>query len=99
MKSDRRTFLKTSGLVGGAMLAAVGVEGRRAPVAAQSAGMTSAGLKEIPKGMTFCTLLAPQAMAWGSRPSMASSMSSRLRKCSNRTPQPPSLPSLTVRAT
>ena len=56
MKSDRRTFLKASGLVGGAMLAAVGVDGRRAPVAAQSAGMTSAGLKEIPKGMTFCTL-------------------------------------------
>ena len=54
MNSDRRTFLKTTGLVGGAVLAAAGVGGRLAPVVAQ--GTAAAGLREIPRGMTFCTL-------------------------------------------
>jgi 2-keto-4-pentenoate hydratase/2-oxohepta-3-ene-1,7-dioic acid hydratase in catechol pathway len=56
MNSDRRAFLKTTGLVGGAVLAGVGVDGRLAPVMAQSAGTPAAGLNEIPRGMTFCTL-------------------------------------------
>jgi 2-keto-4-pentenoate hydratase/2-oxohepta-3-ene-1,7-dioic acid hydratase in catechol pathway len=58
MKSDRRTFLKASGLVGGAVLAGVGARTAATPAAAQTGTDKAggAGPKALPKGMTFCTL-------------------------------------------
>jgi 2-keto-4-pentenoate hydratase/2-oxohepta-3-ene-1,7-dioic acid hydratase in catechol pathway len=55
MDKRRRTFLKTAGLAGGAALAGVGLEASRSPLAAQAA-TTGAAAKDLPKGMTFCTL-------------------------------------------
>jgi len=54
MNKRRRTFLKTAGLAGGAVLAGVSLEAPRSPVAAQAA--TGAAAQDLPKGMTFCTL-------------------------------------------
>jgi 2-keto-4-pentenoate hydratase/2-oxohepta-3-ene-1,7-dioic acid hydratase in catechol pathway len=55
MQSDRRAFLKTTGLVGGAVLAGVAAKTASTPAAAQTAA-TGNGYRELPKGMTFCTL-------------------------------------------
>jgi 2-keto-4-pentenoate hydratase/2-oxohepta-3-ene-1,7-dioic acid hydratase in catechol pathway len=55
MESDRRAFLKTTGLVGGAILAGVAAQGASTPAAAQTAPAGN-GYPELPKGMTFCTL-------------------------------------------
>ena len=55
MQSDRRTFLKATGVVGGAILAGVAAKTASTPAAAQTA-VHANGLKELPKGMTFCTL-------------------------------------------
>ncbi|MBO0765037.1 MAG: fumarylacetoacetate hydrolase family protein [Hyphomicrobiaceae bacterium] len=55
MNSDRRTFLKTTGLVGGAILTGVAAQATATPAAAQAAQATN-GYPELPKGMTFCTL-------------------------------------------
>jgi len=55
MESDRRTFLKTTGLVGGAILAGVAVPAASTPAAAQTAPAAN-GYPQLPRGMTFCTL-------------------------------------------
>jgi 2-keto-4-pentenoate hydratase/2-oxohepta-3-ene-1,7-dioic acid hydratase in catechol pathway len=52
MKSDRRTFLKTTGVVGGALLTGVAAKTASTPAAAQAASGNAAAAK----GMTFCTL-------------------------------------------
>src|SRR5436190_18744692 len=60
MKSDRRTFLKTTGVVGGALLAGVAARGASTPAAAQArvGGDSSGGAPAggMARGMTFCTL-------------------------------------------
>jgi len=58
MKSDRRSFLKTTGVVGGALLAGVAARGASTPAAAQAraGGGSSGGAPAAVKGMTFCTL-------------------------------------------
>jgi 2-keto-4-pentenoate hydratase/2-oxohepta-3-ene-1,7-dioic acid hydratase in catechol pathway len=53
--SNRRTFLKTGGLVGGALLAGAG-SGVTSAGAQTTAAATAGGLKVIPKGLTLCTL-------------------------------------------
>jgi 2-keto-4-pentenoate hydratase/2-oxohepta-3-ene-1,7-dioic acid hydratase in catechol pathway len=56
MQSDRRTFLKGTGLVGGAILAGVAAaKGASTPAAAQTAPAGN-GYPQLPRGMTFCTL-------------------------------------------
>ena len=50
MKSDRRTFLKTTGIVGGALLTGVAAKAGSTPAAAQT------GAGGAAKAMTFCTL-------------------------------------------
>src|SRR6185295_9889129 len=55
MKSNRRTFLKTTGIVGGALLTGVAAKTASTPAAAQ-AGPGSGGGAPAAKGMTFCTL-------------------------------------------
>ncbi len=50
MKSDRRTFLKTTGIVGGALLTGVAAKTASTPAAAQT------GAGGAAKAMTFCTL-------------------------------------------
>src|SRR6476620_3402615 len=50
MKSDRRTFLKTTGIVGGALLTGVAARSASTPAAAQT------GAGGAAKAMTFCTL-------------------------------------------
>ena len=52
MKSDRRTFLKTTGIVGGALLTGVAARTASTPAAAQT------GAGGAAKAMTFCTLAA-----------------------------------------
>src|SRR5436190_1285423 len=58
MKSDRRTFLKTTGVVGGALLAGVAARTASTPAAAQAGTSSSGGAPagSMAKGMTFCTL-------------------------------------------
>ena len=58
MKSDRRTFLKTTGVVGGALLAGVGSGTAPTPAVAQAATGSSSGAPagSMARGMTFCTL-------------------------------------------
>ena len=50
MKSDRRTFLKTTGIVGGALLTGVAAKTASTPAVAQT------GAGGAAKAMTFCTL-------------------------------------------
>jgi 2-keto-4-pentenoate hydratase/2-oxohepta-3-ene-1,7-dioic acid hydratase in catechol pathway len=50
MKSDRRAFLKTTGIVGGALLTGVAAKTASTPAAAQT------GAGGAAKAMTFCTL-------------------------------------------
>ena len=58
MTQDRRTFLKTTGLVGGALLAGVAARAASTPAAAQTGTSSSGGAPagSMAKGMTFCTL-------------------------------------------
>src|SRR5512138_1635296 len=56
MKRDRRTFLKTTGIVGGALLTGVAAEAASTPAAAQAASGGSGGAAAAAKAMTFCTL-------------------------------------------
>jgi 2-keto-4-pentenoate hydratase/2-oxohepta-3-ene-1,7-dioic acid hydratase in catechol pathway len=62
MKQDRRTFLKTAGVVGATVAANALVR----PAAAQSAP-TPSGSKEVPKGMTFATLRRSDGYGLGLR--------------------------------
>jgi 2-keto-4-pentenoate hydratase/2-oxohepta-3-ene-1,7-dioic acid hydratase in catechol pathway len=55
MQSDRRDFLKTTGLIGSALLAGIAAKAASTPAAAQTAPAGN-GHRELPKGMTFCTL-------------------------------------------
>src|SRR5262245_8176018 len=55
MQSDRRAFLKTTGLVGGAILAGVATKAASTPAAAQTAPAGN-GYPDLPRGMTFCSL-------------------------------------------
>ena len=56
MESDRRTFLKTTALVGGATaLAGIAAKAASTPAAAQTASPGN-GYATLPRGMTFCTL-------------------------------------------
>jgi 2-keto-4-pentenoate hydratase/2-oxohepta-3-ene-1,7-dioic acid hydratase in catechol pathway len=67
MQSDRRTFLKTTGLVGGAILAGVGAtKGASTPAAAQTAPAGN-GYPQLPRGMTFCTLRRASGLGLGLR--------------------------------
>src|SRR5262245_4731307 len=67
MQSDRRTFLKTTGLVGGAILAGLGAaKGASTPAAAQTAP-TGHGYPQLPRGMTFCTLRRAGGLGLGLR--------------------------------
>ena len=54
MKSDRRTFLKTTGIVGGALLTGVAAKTASTPAAAQTGAARPA--RGAAKAMTFCTL-------------------------------------------
>jgi 2-keto-4-pentenoate hydratase/2-oxohepta-3-ene-1,7-dioic acid hydratase in catechol pathway len=57
MKSDRRTFLKTTGIVGGALLTGVAAKTASTPAAAQAGpGSGSGAPAAAAKAMTFCTL-------------------------------------------
>jgi 2-keto-4-pentenoate hydratase/2-oxohepta-3-ene-1,7-dioic acid hydratase in catechol pathway len=62
MEQDRRTFLQTA-LAGAAAVAAG--SGATEPAAAQTAG--AAGTGNLPKGMTFATLLRPDGFGLGLR--------------------------------
>lgn len=66
MKSDRRNFLKTTGALGGALLAgsAGGVQVAQAQTAA---GQNSAARGEMVRGFTFCTLRKGEALSLGIR--------------------------------
>jgi 2-keto-4-pentenoate hydratase/2-oxohepta-3-ene-1,7-dioic acid hydratase in catechol pathway len=70
MKSDRRTFLKTTGVVGGALLAGV-TAARPTPAAAQASAdartKAAAGGGAMPQGMTFCTLRRSPGLGLGLR--------------------------------
>jgi 2-keto-4-pentenoate hydratase/2-oxohepta-3-ene-1,7-dioic acid hydratase in catechol pathway len=55
MNQNRRTFLKTSGLAGAVALAATGVA-TSSPALAQAQMRPAIRTRELPKGMTFCTL-------------------------------------------
>jgi 2-keto-4-pentenoate hydratase/2-oxohepta-3-ene-1,7-dioic acid hydratase in catechol pathway len=56
MKSNRRTFLKATGVVGGALLTGVAAKAGSTPAAAQTASGNPGGAAAAAKGMTFCTL-------------------------------------------
>src|SRR4051812_16861057 len=56
MNSDRRTFLKTTGVVGGALLTGVAAKAGSTPAAAQAAPGGTGSAAAAAKGMTFCTL-------------------------------------------
>jgi 2-keto-4-pentenoate hydratase/2-oxohepta-3-ene-1,7-dioic acid hydratase in catechol pathway len=66
MESDRRTFLKTTGLVGGAILAGVTAQAVPTPAAAQTAPAGN-GYPQLPRGMTFCTLRRASSLGLGLR--------------------------------
>ena len=63
MRQDRRTFLKTAGVVGATAVAANALV---QPAAAQNAP-TASGSKEMPKGMTFATLRRSDGYGLGLR--------------------------------
>src|SRR5436190_8360746 len=56
MKGVRRTFLKTTGIVGGALLTGVVARGASTPAAAQTGPGSGGGAPAAAKAMTFCTL-------------------------------------------
>jgi 2-keto-4-pentenoate hydratase/2-oxohepta-3-ene-1,7-dioic acid hydratase in catechol pathway len=65
MQSNRRTFLKTTGFVGGAMLAGgLAATGTSTPAAAQTA-TSGNGYPQLPRGMTFCTLRRASGLGLG----------------------------------
>jgi 2-keto-4-pentenoate hydratase/2-oxohepta-3-ene-1,7-dioic acid hydratase in catechol pathway len=66
MDSDRRTFLKTTGLVGGAIMAGVAARTASTPAAAQTVAAGN-GYRELPKAMTFCTLRRDNGFGLGLR--------------------------------
>src|SRR5262245_66271666 len=63
MRQDRRTFLRTAGVVGATAVAANTLVH---PAAAQNA-RTANGSKEMPKGMTFATLRRSDGYGLGLR--------------------------------
>jgi secreted PhoX family phosphatase len=63
MRQDRRTFLKTAGVVGAT---AVAVDALVHSAVAQNAPRAS-GSKEMPKGMTFATLRGSDGYGLGLR--------------------------------
>src|SRR5262245_11116082 len=66
MQGDRRAFLKTTGLVGGAILAGVAAQRASTPAAAQTAAAGN-GYPQLPRGMTFCTLRRASGLGLGLR--------------------------------
>ncbi len=56
MNTNRRRFLKTTGLAGVAAIAGAGALGRAIPVQARIGPRPKADPRALPKGMTFCTL-------------------------------------------
>src|ERR1700752_5015053 len=65
MTHDRRTFLKTTGLVGMAAITGASLT-TGSPAVAQSAPAATEP-KELPKGMTFATLRRPDGLGLGLR--------------------------------
>jgi len=65
MTSDRRSFLKKSGLVGGALVAGTAGLARMAQVQAQTSPAPAAGTGQMARGFTFCTLRKGNAMSLG----------------------------------
>lgn len=65
MKSDRRSFLKKSGLVGGALVAGTAGLSRIAQIEAQAQTAPAAGSGQMARGFTFCTLRKNGAMSLG----------------------------------
>ena len=65
MTHDRRTFLKTSGLVGMAAMTGAGMTAGTNAVAQTAPGATEP--KELPKGLTLATLRRPDGLGLGVR--------------------------------
>ena len=65
MTHDRRTFLKTTGLVGMAAMTGAGLTAGTEAVAQTAPGASEP--KELPKGMTFATLRRPDGLGLGLR--------------------------------
>jgi 2-keto-4-pentenoate hydratase/2-oxohepta-3-ene-1,7-dioic acid hydratase in catechol pathway len=65
MTHDRRTFLKTTGLVGMAAMTGAGLTAGTEAVAQTAPGASEP--KEMPKGMTFATLRRPDGLGLGLR--------------------------------
>jgi 2-keto-4-pentenoate hydratase/2-oxohepta-3-ene-1,7-dioic acid hydratase in catechol pathway len=65
MTHDRRTFLKTTGLVGMAAMTGAGLIAGTEAVAQTAPGASEP--KEMPKGMTFATLRRPDGLGLGLR--------------------------------
>lgn len=69
MEQDRRTFLKTTGLAGAAAVTGAAAMTPQAAVLAQAPtapmGAIPGGAREMPKGMTFCTLRRGTSLTLG----------------------------------